>query len=247
MFRTGFSAALAALVWATPASAQVTDATLPSRCTDQKVAPVTVIISCGSANLYADELAWSSWGGATATATGVMSVNTCDPYCAAGNRAEFPVQLTASSLRNCAYGRPQYTRVKYHFPTPTTVRGLADDGLDLPCARRPHADPKIKRMRLRFSIRGGDTFNVRMRLRVCAVHGDASVDVVERLLLGGRVFAERFRSIEFRQRARCQRHTFHWPLRQEFIGVGTYRVAATVWDRDAQRSRTVRRSSFTAD
>jgi hypothetical protein len=247
VLRAAFLAALSVLAWATPTLGQVTDATLPSRCTDQKVAPVSVIISCGSANLYADELAWSSWGAATSTATGVMSVNTCDPNCAAGNRKAFPVQLTASGLRDCPFGKPQYTRLDYDFPTPTTVPGLGDDGLNLACPRRPHADPKIKRMRLRFSIRGGDTFIARIRLRVCAVRGDASVEVVEHLLLGGRVFAERSRSIDFRQRARCQRHTFHWPLRHEFVGVGRYRVAATVWDRDAQRSRTVRRSSLTAD
>ena len=127
----------------------------------------------------------------------------CHPGRAAGNRAEFPAQPTASSLRNCAYGRPQYTKLSYHFVTLPTIPGLVDGSAEFPCPRRPHADPSIKRMRLGFSVRGGDTFVARLRMRVCAVRGDASVDVVERLLLGGRVFAEHRRSIEFRQRTRC--------------------------------------------
>ena len=44
--------ASAMLASAAPASAQITETTtLPSRCTDQRIAPVSVILSCGSANL----------------------------------------------------------------------------------------------------------------------------------------------------------------------------------------------------
>src|SRR5215210_1935564 len=97
-------------------AAQTLDATLPSTCTDQQVAPVSVMITCGDGGFIAEQLAWTDWGAEQATATGVASVNDCDPSCVDGQRHDYPVVLTASELRDCDYGEPQYTRVVYSFP-----------------------------------------------------------------------------------------------------------------------------------
>jgi hypothetical protein len=88
---------------------------------------------------------------------------------------------------------------------------------------------------------------VDLRLRVCAVRGRSRVVINETKRLAGRTFGEHTRTIRFCQRFRCQRHTFGWRLRDEFFGVGTYKVAATVWDKDQQFSRTVSRSRVTTD
>jgi hypothetical protein len=65
--------------------------------------------------------------------------------------------------------------------------------------------------------------------------------------IGRHTFGEHTRSIRFGQRSRCERQRFRWRLRDEFFGVGTYKVAATVWDRDAQFSETVSRKKTTLD
>src|SRR3712207_7775801 len=48
-------------------------ATLPSKCTDQVVAPARVILTCADAGFIAEGLAWTGWGAAQASATGTRS------------------------------------------------------------------------------------------------------------------------------------------------------------------------------
>ena len=91
-------------------------ATLPGRCSDQQVAPVSVVVLCGDAGIVAQDLVWRDWGAARTSASGTASVNTCEPSCAAGNRAQHPIVLTAERLVDCAYGRSQYTRLTYSLP-----------------------------------------------------------------------------------------------------------------------------------
>jgi hypothetical protein len=240
------------MVLAAPANAQTPDATLPSTCYDQKVAPASVILTCGDAGLYAKQLVWSDWGAAQARATGILSVNTCDPSCAAGNREEFPVQLTADRLRDCDYGKPQYTHVSYTFPAESPFEpGTVDQSAEFPCPIRPHADPKIKRMRMWFTGHGtpGAHYFVRVhvRMRVCGVRGRMEVVANETLRIGHDTFGDHTRTLTYRHRRRCQNHTFVWKLRDEFFGVGTYKVAATAWDKDSQFSTTVSRKHTTND
>jgi hypothetical protein len=238
---------------ATPARAQTPEVTLPSSCTDQVVAPARVILTCGDAGLIAESLVWTGWGADAATATGTASVNLCEPSCAEGERKEFPVALTASERRDCDYGRPQYTLVTYSFPaaSPFPPDSPGTHTVRFPCPKRPHADPRIRRMRMSLTGHGppGDDYFVRVhvRLRVCAVRGRSEVVVNESLRVGGQTFGEHTRTIGFRQRSRCQAHRLRWRLRDEFFGVGTYKVAATVWDRDSQPSKTVTRKQTTLD
>ena len=119
-----------------------------------------------------------------------------------------------------------------------------------PAAAAAHADPAIKnrQMRLKGHNPGPSYYvSVRVRLRVCAVRGRARVVFNETLRIGGNTFGRHTRTRHFRQTASCQSRTFKWKLRDEFFGVGTYRVAATVSDRDAQVSKTVSRKQTTND
>jgi hypothetical protein len=113
------------------------------------------------------------------------------------------------------------------------------------------AEPTIRDMKLRTTGHGppgGDYFvRVHVRLRVCAVRGRSQAMLHETLRIGGQTFGEHSRTIAFRQRSQCETHRFRWRLRDEFLGVGTYRVAATVRDRDAQVSNTVSRKQTTVD
>jgi hypothetical protein len=214
-----------------------------------------VILACGDGGMIAQDLVWSNWGAAQAQSTGQLSVLTCDPDCASGGREEYPAELTADRLRDCDYGEPQYTRVTYSFPAespfPPGSPGADDPTVGFPCPVRPHPDPTIRRMRMWMTGHGapGPRYFVRVhvRLRVCAERGRSEVVIKQTKRVSGQTFAEYTRTIRFRQRFRCQRHTFHWRLRDEFFGVGTYKVAATVWDKDFQFSRTVSRKLVTND
>ncbi len=242
------SVALAACAFSSPAAAQTSPATLPSQCYDQEVAPVSVILACADGGIIAEELVWSGWGAERAHATGTASINTCDPDCATGGREEHSIELIADRLLDCPYGEPQYTRVTYRLPAspfPSESRTVP-----FPCPKRPHADPRIKRMRMRLTGHNPGTnyfVRVHVRLRVCAVRGRSEVVVNETLRIGRDTFAEHTRTIRFRHRSSCQWHRFRWRLRDEFFGVGTYKVAATVWDRDFQFSKTLSRKSFNPD
>ena len=120
-----------------------------------------------------------------------------------------------------------------------------------PCPTRPHADPRIRSMRMRLTGHGkpGASYYVRVaiRLRVCGVRGRSRVTFNETLGSGGTTFSEDTHTTSFRQVARCQTRTFKWKLRDEFFGVGTYKVRATVSDKDAQFSNTMSRSQTTID
>jgi hypothetical protein len=118
-------------------------------------------------------------------------------------------------------------------------------------AAGPHADPEIKAMRL-WSTGHGDPgpdyfVRVHLRLRVCAVRGAMKVRVHETLRIGGNTFGDHRRTLGYRQSAHCQRRTFKWRLRDEFLGVGTYRVAANVRDHDGQVAETRSRQLVTID
>jgi hypothetical protein len=106
-------------------------------------------------------------------------------------------------------------------------------------------------MRLRFTGHGtpGPDYYVRVsiRLRACGFRGRSEVVFNESIGDGGTTWAEHTQTKRYRQARSCQWRTFKWKLRDEFFGVGTYRVAATVWDKDAQFSKTISRRITTID
>ena len=57
------------------------------------VRPVSITLSCGDGNESLIDVSWSSWGGSSASATATYVVNLCDPSCAEGNPAEYPVHV----------------------------------------------------------------------------------------------------------------------------------------------------------
>jgi hypothetical protein len=67
-----------------------------------RVAPVVYSSGCVGASVNIDGLAWQSWGGPTATATGTLRYNDCEPDCARGTIYDYPAELTAGELKRCA-------------------------------------------------------------------------------------------------------------------------------------------------
>ncbi|HVV57569.1 MAG TPA: hypothetical protein VHC45_04345 [Gaiellaceae bacterium] len=77
--------------------------------------PQTLVITCADANYELASLAWHGWGGARATATGVVKANDCTPNCAAGHFHEYTVTATADELRACGAAR-YYGRLTIAYP-----------------------------------------------------------------------------------------------------------------------------------
>lgn len=67
-----------------------------------EAAPTQWSSGCLSGSINLDGLVWQDWGAPTATASGVIHLNTCDPYCLAGNVYDFPARLTVDKIGRCA-------------------------------------------------------------------------------------------------------------------------------------------------
>jgi len=80
----------------TPARASSTRVAVQPCVGKAEVRPSTFIISCGDGNSYLTKLKWSAWGSSTARAAGVYTLNTCEPYCAAGKFVSSDAVVTLS-------------------------------------------------------------------------------------------------------------------------------------------------------
>jgi hypothetical protein len=99
-----------------------------TNCIKASSRPKTVTLTCGDGNTVLKGLTWSSYGGARAKAKGTFTINLCEPNCAAGKAASFPVTVTASDPRNCKGGLLRvYNKLTLLFPgrTPKSPGGLS--------------------------------------------------------------------------------------------------------------------------
>jgi hypothetical protein len=77
--------------------------------------PTSVTLTCGDGNTVLKGLKWSSFGGASALALGTFVIDLCEPNCAEGKTASFPVTVKASSPRNCKGGLRVYNKLTLAF------------------------------------------------------------------------------------------------------------------------------------
>lgn len=99
-----FVVAVSAMAAPVPRDAEPRDAVLAfapayyAGCGEQAVAePSSVPIWCESSDQRLENLVWSSWGGADASATGVLTDNPCD--CAGGTVTAYPVAVRFDGSR----------------------------------------------------------------------------------------------------------------------------------------------------
>ncbi|NUR84434.1 MAG: hypothetical protein HOY71_10150 [Nonomuraea sp.] len=88
------SAAALALAALSPAASAAARPTLADCAGKPQVRPKQIILACADAGDVLHKLKWTSWSGRTARATGVESVNTCEPNCAAGHFVTHRVKVT---------------------------------------------------------------------------------------------------------------------------------------------------------
>lgn len=112
MVRPALAAVLIALACAATAGAR--SPAYVSDCGTLVQHPKTLTLACADANYGLAKLAWTHWGGVTATATGVASANDCTPNCAAGHFHSYPVRVAATKLTRCR-GKDVYLRLNVDY------------------------------------------------------------------------------------------------------------------------------------
>jgi hypothetical protein len=86
-----------------------------TNCTKASSRPKMVTLTCADANTVLTGLRWSSFGGASALATGTLESNTCTPNCASGKVVRYPVAVRANGTRICKAGLRVYDRITLRF------------------------------------------------------------------------------------------------------------------------------------
>ncbi len=97
------------------ASASATLTVKITNCTSASSRPKMVTLTCGDGNTALTGLRWSSFGGASALATGTLETNTCSPNCASGKVVRYPVAVRANGTRTCKAGLRVYDKVTLRF------------------------------------------------------------------------------------------------------------------------------------
>jgi hypothetical protein len=84
-------------------------------CTKSQVRPGSIVLACADFNLALTSLHWSSFGGASAFASGLYHVNDCTPNCAAGKFHSYPIKLVVSAAAVCPDKYDDYRRARVTF------------------------------------------------------------------------------------------------------------------------------------
>jgi hypothetical protein len=113
MTRKGLVAGVAAvlLAVAVPALAAGGGRRVVGDCDRSQLRPSTVWISCNNPSFSFTALHWRSFGGAVASASGLMRLESCPRACDPSDVHDYPVALTFSDARPCPDGRDDYRLV----------------------------------------------------------------------------------------------------------------------------------------
>lgn len=115
------------------ASAGAVDSVKPNlvvaQCTQPgQVKPSEIVLACGDGNSVAQQLHWQAWGRNSASGSGILSQNDCNPYCAEGTFHDYPARFGLSDAVR-AGGREYFTVVKVTFtgkvPSPYGKRSFS--------------------------------------------------------------------------------------------------------------------------
>jgi hypothetical protein len=87
----------------------VTSAVLPGVVADctgpASTRPSVITLACADAGIGVQGATWTTWASSGATGQGRLWLNLCQPNCAAGKVAYYPVQITLSGTQASAHGR----------------------------------------------------------------------------------------------------------------------------------------------
>jgi hypothetical protein len=90
----------------------------------------TQIVTTADGSIYVKDISWSGWGTTTATGTGTLEVNNCNPSCATGTYMGYPATVTLSALVTYGANRNAYSTMVISAPSaPTTQTQSFSTGL----------------------------------------------------------------------------------------------------------------------
>jgi hypothetical protein len=101
----------------------------------------TVMDNSADGVLYVEGITWSDWGDPTATGTGTMEVNNCDPNCAGGTDTGYPATVTLSRLKPYLTGNEGYTTIVFSAPTSPVRPTMTFTDVPVPTSTNPYAPP----------------------------------------------------------------------------------------------------------
>jgi hypothetical protein len=101
----------------------------------------TVMDNSADGVLHVEGITWSDWGDPTATGTGTMEVNNCDPNCASGTDTGYPATVTLSRLTPYLTGNEGYTTIVFSAPTSPVKPTMTFANVPLPTSTNPYATP----------------------------------------------------------------------------------------------------------
>jgi hypothetical protein len=107
-----------------------------TNCYDSQYKPKLIIISCGDASNFVQQLSWSSWSRTTAVASGVDKFNNCEPNCASGHYARVRATVTLTDPIHCK-GRlhEDFNRMRLRFRNQTGPHSTQNVILGCPLKR----------------------------------------------------------------------------------------------------------------
>jgi hypothetical protein len=86
-------------------------------------------------------ISWSGWGSATATGTGTMGVDNCDPTCANGTYSYYPATVILSGLKPYLSGTEGYDTIVFNVPTYPDQPTMTFKEIPLPTSTNSYAPP----------------------------------------------------------------------------------------------------------
>jgi hypothetical protein len=146
---SGGTVATTSLPPASPSSSTTAPATAITVCRDPAVpcsgammeTEPTDMSSTADGAQYVEGITWSDWGSPTATGTGTMEVDNCDPNCASGTRTGYPATVTLSRLTPYLTGTEAYDTIVFSAPTYSAQPTTTFASVPLPTSTNSYAPP----------------------------------------------------------------------------------------------------------
>jgi len=85
-----------------------------SGCSGRAYRPASIVLACGDGGLFATNIRYRFYGGATAAATVELHTHNCIPNCAESRFHAFPGTITLADVVRCE-GTLFYSRARYRF------------------------------------------------------------------------------------------------------------------------------------
>ncbi len=92
--------------------------------------PTEIFIGCATSADFLSNLQWTSWTPTSATGTAIHNINNCEPDCAGGTYAKFPVEVTLTDPTT-VYGVYSFATITMN---PTTNSGSEESATDGDCS-----------------------------------------------------------------------------------------------------------------